>query len=93
MAEEDSKTEIENCEDDESGDEEPHLTWVEKYDRPMPQVKKILFVHILYYSYLGNHEALRTSRMSSLQVTFCFHSIIISVRSPLNNHLSYYIFS
>ena len=28
-------------EDSESEDEEPHVTWVEKYDKPMPQVGQL----------------------------------------------------
>jgi len=35
MMEENSKPEVEDSDDSE--DEEPHLTWVQKYDRPMPQ--------------------------------------------------------
>ena len=37
MMDENSKPEVEDA-DDSDEDEEPHLTWVEKYDRPMPQV-------------------------------------------------------
>ena len=36
MMEDNSKPEVEDSDDSE--DEEPHLTWVQKYDRPMPQV-------------------------------------------------------
>ena len=30
-----------DVEDSESEDEEPHVTWVEKYDKPMPQVGQL----------------------------------------------------
>ena len=46
MMEDNSKTEVEDSEEE----EEPHLTWVNKYDRPMPQVgrnKKPIIQHFL----------------------------------------------
>ena len=71
-----------DVEDSDSEDEEPHVTWVQKYDKPMPQVilgTKIFFVEYLTKALFcvlmifppGDHETVRASRMSYLQVRCC----------------------